>query len=76
MSRYGTGKDTTEGYKRIDVRYLQKHGYLVSGASFTLSWSRNGERVGWIQCRTIDEAVILTYKHRSGYEEWKDEEGV
>jgi len=57
MSRYGSGKDTTEGYKRIDVRFLQKHGYLVPGAAFTLSWRRNGEDIGWIQCRTSDEAV-------------------
>lgn len=74
MASYGSGKDSTDGYKRIDVRFLQKRGYLLPGAVFTLSWSRNGERIGWIQCRSNAEAVILTYKHRSGYEEWKDEE--
>lgn len=74
MSRYGGGKDTTDEYKRIDVRFLQKRGYLVPGTAFTLSWSRHGERIGWIQCRTIDDAVILAYRHRRGYEEWKDEE--
>ncbi len=28
MPRYGSGKDTTCGYKKIDVRFLQKNGYL------------------------------------------------
>jgi hypothetical protein len=63
---YGSGKDTTCGYKKIDVRFLQKKGYLDPGRCFSLSWTRNGEDAGWIQGRTTDSAVILTYKHRSG----------
>lgn len=75
MGRYASGKETTDDYKRIDVRFLYKHGYLVPGAYFTLSWSRRGERIGWIQCRTTCEAVILDYKHRRGAaDEWKNEE--
>jgi hypothetical protein len=75
MSRYGSGKDTTDGYRKIDVRFLRKHGYLAHGASFTLSWSRNSERAGWIQCQTIDDSLILRYRHRCGDgDEWKSEE--
>lgn len=75
MARYGSGKDTTSLYKKIDVRFLHKHGYLTPGRLFTLSWKRNGTNIGWIQCRTTDEAVILSYKHRRGEaEEWKSEE--
>ena len=75
MSRYGGGKDTTDGYKRIDVHFLKKRGYLVPGTAFTLSWNRHGERIGWIQCQATDEAVILAYRHRRGeWEDWKDEE--
>jgi hypothetical protein len=75
MARYGSGKDTTSGYKRIDVRFLQKRGFLVPGRWFTLSWKRSGVNKGWIQGRTTNEAVILSYKHRRGeMEEWKSEE--
>jgi hypothetical protein len=75
MSRYGGGRDTTEGYKRIDVSFLRERGYLVPGAFFTLSWSRNDVQTGWIQCRTNDEAVILSYRHRRGeWDDWKSEE--
>jgi hypothetical protein len=57
------------------VRFLRKHGYLAHDASFTLSWSRNGEPHGWIQCQTIDDALILRYRHRRGEgDEWKSEE--
>jgi hypothetical protein len=57
------------------VRFLRKHGYLVHGTSFTLKWSRNGEPFGWIQCQTIDDALILRYRHRRGEgDEWKSEE--
>ena len=75
MSRYGGGKDTTSDYKKIDVRFLQKQGHLVPSKSFTLSWTRNGINAGWIQGRTTNEAVVLSYKHRRGdWEEWKSEE--
>lgn len=75
MSRYGSAKGTTDDYKRIDVRFLHKRGYLRPGVQFTLSWSRRGVRIGWIQCRATDEAVVLSYKHRSGEaEDWKSED--
>lgn len=75
MSRYGRTEETTDGYKRIDVRFLHKHSYLRAGMQFSLNWSRRGVRIGWIQCRTTEQALILSYKHRSGeYEDWKSEE--
>lgn len=66
MALYGSGKNTTSGYKRIDVRFLQKRGYLGPGTLFTLSWKRNGMNIGWIQGRTTNETVILSYKYRRG----------
>lgn len=75
MAVYGTGKDTTSNYKRFDVRFLRQRGYLTRGTSFTLRWTRNGTDAGWIQCRTTDDAVVLSYRHRR-YEtdEWESEE--
>jgi hypothetical protein len=75
MPRYGSGKDTTCGYKKIDARFLQKNGYLNPGRYFTLSWQRNEENVGSVNGRTTDTAVILSYTHRSGgVGEWKQAE--
>ena len=36
MPRYGSGKDTTCGYKKIDVGFLQKNGYLDPDMCFSL----------------------------------------
>jgi hypothetical protein len=75
MPRYGTGKDTTCGYKKIDVRFLQKKGYLNPGRCFSLSWTKNGEDAGSVNGRSTDTAVILSYRHRSGgMGEWKQAE--
>ena len=66
MPRYGSGKETTCGYKKIDVRFLQKNGYLDPDRCFSLSWKRNGEDAGSVNGRTTDTSVILFYRHRSG----------
>ena len=75
MSRYGSAKRTTDDYKRIDVRFLHKQNCLRAGSDFTLTWTCGGERIGWMQCRTTSEAVILAYKHRRGEaDDWTNEE--
>jgi hypothetical protein len=66
MPSYGSGKDTTSGYKKIDDRFLQKKGYLHPGRCFALSWQRNGLDAGSVNGRTTDPAVILSYRHRRG----------
>jgi hypothetical protein len=37
-------------------------------------WTRNGEIVASIRMRAETDRVILTYRHRSGGGEWKDEQ--
>ncbi len=75
MSRYGSGKDTTVGYKSLDVRYLHKRGCLVPRMQSSLHWSRNGVQTGWIQYRVTAGAIILSYRHRrSGGEDWTSED--
>jgi len=41
--------------------------------SFGWQWSRHGEVVASICVCTETDRVILTYRHRSGGEDWKDE---
>lgn len=78
MGGYGSGrrwdcKSTTSECHQLDVRRLQRGGYLREGQWFTTTWSRNGEAVGSISGRTESGQVILSYRHRRGDEPWADE---
>ena len=69
------GKNTTEGYHRIDVPYLRRHGNLRPGTVFNLSWSRGGMQTGSIQGRTTSNSIILSYSHKRGESgEWQRKE--
>lgn len=65
--------DTTDDYRSIDVRRWRRDGLLDPHQSFGWQWSRRGEVVASIQVRTEPDRVILTYRHRSGGSDWKDE---
>lgn len=65
--------DTTDDYRTIDVRRWQRDGLLTPGHAFGWQWSCNGEKVASIDVRTEPGRVILSYRHRSGGGEWKDE---
>jgi hypothetical protein len=69
---YGA-KDTTEDFRSIDVRWLKRESMLSPGADRRISWSRRGEVVASINVGAELGRVILTYRHRSGGGEWKDE---
>jgi hypothetical protein len=66
-------KYTTGDCRAIDVRRWKRDGLLKSNQSFGWQWSRHGEVVASIRVRTESGRVILTYRHRSGGDEWKDE---
>ena len=56
-----------------DVLWLKREGVLSPGANRRITWSRHGEVVASISVRAELGRVILTYRHRSGGDEWKDE---
>ncbi len=69
MGGYGSGRrwsssDTTDEYLRMDVRYMQRRGFLRENVSGSLHWSSRGERIGTIGFRTEAERVVLSYRHR------------
>jgi hypothetical protein len=65
------GRDTTEGYRRLDVRQLQRESVLDRRYSFNWQWLRNKEVIGLIEIRPEDDRIILSYKTRQrGCEEW------
>jgi hypothetical protein len=49
MGGYGSGRrggrDTTSGYLRLDVRRLQRGGFLRFGSCSSQQWSRGGQPI-------------------------------
>jgi hypothetical protein len=70
--RYGT-KSTTDELRNIDVRRWAREGMLQPGYRGGWQWSRNGQQVASIRMRAEADRVILSYRHRSGGGDWKDE---
>ena len=70
MGGYGSGrrgygsKDTTSAYLRLDVRWLNRKGYLFPGKIANLTWSRNGAPIGNISLEVATDCVFLRYRHR------------
>ena len=70
--RYQGGKNTTDDMRALDVRKLQRGGFLKPGARFTFTWTCNGKATGEIGGHVEGWRVTLTYNHRSGdYGEWQ-----
>lgn len=67
-------KNTTEDYRQLDVRRLQRDGLLDRRYFFSWQWSRNGEVVANINIRPEGDRVILSYRHRKTGNEWMSEE--
>jgi hypothetical protein len=59
---YGSGKEEADGLKKVDVAFLNKHGYFSNGwRSGNITWSRNGEKTGNISIQSsvgYDEQYI------------------
>ena len=74
MGGYGSGrqggKKTTEYFRALDVRQLQRAGRLTPGQAFSWTWLRNGERVASIQIRTEADYLTLDYRSQSNGGEW------
>lgn len=67
------GKKTTEDFRSLDVRQLQRNSLLKNGNSFGWSWTRNGEKIASIQVKVGENRVILDYRHQSNGSEWKNQ---
>src|SRR5438552_5855672 len=61
-------------YRRLDIRELQRKGFLRPGGWTSLSWSRNGDAVGSVGVCAEFDRVVLRYRHQRYGEDWKDEE--
>lgn len=75
MGGFGSGqrlcsKGTTSGRVRLDVRWIQRQGYLMAGRSANLGWTRNGNEIASIQFRAESDHVSLNYRTRQNDGEW------
>lgn len=68
----GSGRDTVEGCRAIDVNRLHRDGCLRDGWSGVLWWSRDGETVASINLRAGYDTLHLSYRWRAGNGPWED----
>ena len=68
--RYGFGKNSTDDYLKLDVRHLQRGGWLAPERSSRQTWRRNGEVVGYINLLPNENSLRLIYQHRKPGREW------
>jgi hypothetical protein len=57
----GSGRDKVEDHRSIDVNELQRKGCLKPGWSGSWEWTRDGERIAWIDLRAADDVLRLSY---------------
>lgn len=62
---YGA-KNTTNDYRALDVRRLQRDGLLTPGRAFVWQWTCNGETVASIHVCAEADQVTLIYRHQNG----------
>lgn len=72
--RAGSGKAIVEGCRSIDVLDWHRRGYLRMAQEFSWTWTRDGERVAWINVQSDHNRVCLEYRVRSHGEDWSDVE--
>ena len=74
--RSGSGRDTVEGCRSIDVNRLHRAGCLRAGWWGGWNWTRDGEKVASINLRAGAERLHLSYRVRIGGGEWEDVEEI
>lgn len=67
-------KSTTSDYLRLDVRSLQRSGFLKDEQAFCWQWSRNGKQIASINIHVHNDRAVLWYKHRDPGCEWQEKQ--
>jgi hypothetical protein len=63
MGGYRGGKDTTDSYRALDIRWLHRNG-MLKGHPRSVTWSRRGEEIGNINVEGQNGRLLLTYRCR------------
>jgi hypothetical protein len=64
MGSYRGGKDTTEYYRSLDVRWLYRRRILDSAYPSRVTWSRGGEETASIQVSNRSGNLLIEYSCR------------
>jgi hypothetical protein len=67
----GSGRNTVEASRSIDVNRLQRGGCLRPGWMGSWQWTRDGEKVASINLRAEHDRLNLTYRVRMCGGEWE-----
>jgi hypothetical protein len=67
----GSGRDTVEASRSVDVNRLHREGCLRAGWAGGWQWTHDGERVAWISLRVDADRMHLTYRVCIGGADWK-----
>ena len=71
--RWQLGRNTTNDYRQLDVRRLQREGFLEPGRNFSWQWKSGNKTMANINLHTEINKIALSYKQRSNRGDWKDE---
>ena len=67
-----SGRDTVEACRSLDVNKLNRLGCLRPGWSGAWQWTRDGERVAFINLRSETDRVVLSYRYRYAGGDWQE----
>ena len=65
-------KETTDCYRVLDIRRINRDDLLTPGKSFRLNWKFGGQILASVDIRTGFHRLILSYRHCRSGEEWID----
>ena len=68
----GSGRDTVEACRSLDVNRLHRDGCLCAGWVGVCKWARDGEQIASISLRAEADRLHLTYRVRIGDGDWED----
>lgn len=68
----GSGRDTVESCRSIDVNRLHREGCLRAGWMGGWQWTRDGEKVASINRRAEHDQIHFSYRVRIGNVEWEE----
>ena len=66
------GKDCTDDMRQVDVRRLQREGYLKPGMAYGWQWTRYGDVQASINLSVQADRVRFTYRLRTCGGDWQD----
>jgi hypothetical protein len=67
-------RNTVEGSRSLDINKLNKAGCLRPDHWGGWQWTRDGERVAWIELRRNGDLLRLSYRVQQPGEDWQDVE--